>query len=455
MKYDRRVSAPKVRVWLGAVVALCVLAGIALLVSRPAATGPDQGATSAATSPNPQADAGGAARSTAVRGLLQRRADAVVHRDKAAFLATVDPKATKAFRTEQAAMFDNLGGVKLDRWAYLIDPGNTIDPRTLHPADPADLTGRADELWAPRTDLEYALRGIDTQPTSKPMGYLYARRGAQWYLRSDTALDRTDRHTWRGPWDFAPAREVTTERGFVLYHPGDEDMANRLAGELDSAVRAVSQVWGTAWPMRVAMVLPGNSTEMRALVGPDFPINAVVAVSVADHVDRAHHTVQGQRVVFSPTGSRGLSPVALRVVVRHEFTHIAARADTVDGTPLWVLEGFADYVGYRTSGVELAQGAPDLAEQVNEGKPPAGLPTDAAFRSDGQELDLAYQQAWTVMKFVDARFGQAKVVEVYRALAGVGAQPPEQLDEQLRGLIGMDRAGLITAWRQYLREQFA
>lgn len=285
------------------------------------------------------------------------------------------------------------------------------------------------------------------------MGYLYVRRGTQWYLRSDSALDRTDRKTWRGPWDFAPAKEMATRRGFVLYHPGDEDMARRLADELDSAVQAVSNVWGTNWPMRVAMVLPATATEMRALVGPDFPINAVVAVSVADHVDREHHSVQGQRVVFSPNGSRGLSPVALRVVVRHEFTHIAARADTVDGTPLWVLEGFADYVGYRTSGVELAQGAPDLAQQVAGGQAPAGLPSDAAFRSSGHELDMAYQQAWTVMKFLGDKFGQAKLVEVYRALAGAGAQPADKLDAQLRGLIGMDRAALVGAWRDYLRRE--
>ncbi|WP_133851475.1 hypothetical protein [Labedaea rhizosphaerae] len=448
------MTAARVRAWLGAFVALCVVTGIALLAWPNTSTAPGQGAV--ASSPNPQGDATGAAKSTAVRGLLQRRADALLHHDKKAFLATVDPKATAAFRTTQTNLFDNLAGVPLGHWAYRINPVDAVDPAALRPADPADLAGpaaRGDELWAPRTDLDYALRGVDAQPTTKTMGYLYVRRGAQWYLRSDTALDRTDRRTWRGPWDFAPAKELTTKRGFVLYHPGDEEMARRLADELDSAVQAVSNVWGTNWPMRVAMVLPATATEMRALVGPDFPINAVVAVSVADHVDRDHHTVQGQRVVFSPNGSRGLSPVALRVVVRHEFTHIAARADTVDGTPLWVLEGFADYVGYRTSGVELAQGAPDLAQQVAAGQAPSGLPTDAAFRSSGHELDLAYQQAWTVMKFLGDKFGQAKLVQVYRALAGAGAQPGEKLDQQLRGLIGMDRTALVAEWREYLRRQ--
>ena len=447
------MSRARVRAGLGAVVAACVLAGIALALGWPVqTTGPGQGAVVGSGSPNPQADAAAASRSAAVRGLLQRRADAVRHRDKAAFLATVDPKATEAFRVTQTALFDNLAGVPLDQWSYRIDPGQALDPATLKPPDPAELADRGDELWAPRTDLDYALRGIDTQPTSKPMGYLYVRRGGQWFLRSDTALDRTDRRTWRGPWDFAPCKEMVTSRGFVLYHPDDEDMAKRLAGELDSAVQAVDDVWGTGWPMRVAMELPATSTEMRALVGPDFPISSVVAVSIADRVDRAHHAVQGQRVVLSPTGSRGLSPVALRVVVRHEFTHIAARADTVDGTPLWVLEGFADYVGYRSSGVSLGQGAPDLAEQVAAGDPPDELPSDAAFRSSGHELDLAYQQAWTAMKFIGDRFGQAKLVEVYRALAGAGAEQPAQLDGQLRRLIGMDRAGLIAGWRDYLRD---
>src|SRR5262249_39729985 len=161
------------------------------------------------------------------------------------------------------------------------------------------------------------------------------------------------RRTWRGPWDFAPCQVIPTAQGIVLYHPGSEAMADRLRTELDPAVSAVTALWGPGWAQRVALVLPDSPEEMRSLGGPNF---AVVAVAVADRVDTERHTVAGQRVVLSPNGSRALSIPSLRIVLRHEITHVAARADTVDGSPMWLLEGFADYVGYRDSGIALAPG---------------------------------------------------------------------------------------------------
>ena len=276
----------------------------------------------------------------------------------------------------------------------------------------------SDELWAPAVDLRYALRGGDVIPTDRPMGYLFARHGDAWYLRSDTALDSLGRRTWRGPWDFAPCVVTTTEHGIVLSHPGNQPMVDRLVRELDTSVQAVSELWPTTWSQRVALMLPDTPGEMRALVGPDFPVESVVAVAVADRVDNKTRTVAGQRVVLSPSGVRALSIASLRVVLRHEITHLAARADTVDGSPTWLLEGFADYVGYRDSGVTLAEGAPDLAKRVRQDGPPTALPEDRAFRSRGPELDLAYQQSWSLARYIADRYGEKTLIAVYRKLAG-------------------------------------
>ena len=190
---------------------------------------------------------------------------------------------------------------------------------------------------------------------------------------------------------------------------------------------------------------------MRALVGPDFPVESVVAVAVADRVDNASRTVTGQRVVLSPNGVRALSIPSLRVVLRHEITHLAARADTVDGSPIWLLEGFADYVGYRDSGVTLAEGAPDLAKRVRDEGPPTALPEDRAFRSSGSDLDLAYQQSWSLARFMADRRGEDKLVELYRKLAAVGPASARKTDDLLREVLGLDRAELVRDWQDYLR----
>ena len=437
--------------WLAAGAAAVILLGLALVTlpdsdpapapAPPTSTGKPLGAV---TPPEPSAPTVDPNRVTEITELLRGRADALLRRDEKGFLASVDPYADQDFIGKQRALFANLAGVPLDAWSYGLHPDDTVDVSGL-----AATTG-ADELWAPAVELHYALSGADLNPTDRAMGYLFARRGSQWYLRSDTALDELGRRTWRGPWDFGPCQVIPTAQGIVLYHPGSEPMAERLRAELDAAVTAVSALWGTGWSQRVALLLPDTPEEMRTLVGPNFPVEAVVAVAVADRVDTDRHTVAGQRVVLSPNGSRALSIPSLRIVLRHEITHVAARADTVDGSPMWLLEGFADYVGYRDSGIALAQGAPTLAETVTQSGPPANLPEDADFRSQGRDLDLAYQRAWSVSRFVAERYGEPKLLALYHAIAGAGRVSPGKTDELLRGVLGLDRAGLVAAWRQYL-----
>ena len=41
--------------------------------------------------------------------------------------------------------------------------------------------------------------------------------------------------------------------------------------------------------------------ELKALVGPEFAVDSIAAVAVADRVDNANHIAVGQRVVLVPT----------------------------------------------------------------------------------------------------------------------------------------------------------
>jgi hypothetical protein len=430
-------------------VALALLGGLAL-VSIPARR---QGAlleppSSAESSAPSQAAiaAPPSMRTDAVQTLLRQRADAVVHRDEKAFMAGIDPQAAPAFVASQRVMFTNLAGVPLRDWSYALQPQRSLDPAAL-PSVPG-----AEELWAPEIQLVYALRGSDVSTTQRPMGYLLVRRASTWYIRSDTELQSVGRKTWRGPWDFGPCQAVSTGRGLVIAHPARQAMAERVANELDSAVRAVSEVWGSGWPEQVVVLLPDTADEMRALVGPNFPVDAVVAVSVADRVDNDKNSAEGQRVVMSPTTADSLSIAALRIVLRHEITHIAARGSTVDGSPMWLLEGFADYVGYRESGIPLAQAAPDLNAQMIARGPPDRLPADEDFRSQGNTLDLAYQQSLSIARFVADKFGEAKVIELYRTLAKAGRTTTQDIDKLLKSVVNLDQEQFVAAWQEYLRE---
>lgn len=436
------------RGWLATVVAVALLATLAVLAvldrgpAEPAASVGSDGLV--AGRPAPPSTAAGEqrsplARTRVLREMLQRRAAAVRNRDQAAFMATVDPKADPAFVAAQAAQFANLGGVPLSAWSYEVDASAVAVPPN-RPGDPA-------QLWAPRTTLRYALDGADTVPTSRPLGYLYAYRDGRWYVASDDELGSDAERTWRGPWDFGPCAAVTVPSGLVLGHDGQQDLMASLAQDLDGAVAAVTEVWGTEWSQRAAVVLPASIEEMRELVGPAFAVDGIAAAAVADKVDTSTRTAIGQRVVLNPDQAAKLSASARRIVLRHEITHVAARASTVDGAPMWLLEGFADYVGYRGSGLAPREAAPDLVRSLREGGRLPVLPADGDFAGGNSQLDLAYQLAWSAALHVVDLAGEQGLVRLYRLAAGGPATGQPAVDDALLQVVGMDLTGFVASWQ--------
>ena len=92
---------------------------------------------------------------------------------------------------------------------------------------------------------------------------------------------------------------------------GDRRPARAGSGrELDGAADAVTAFWGDDWPRDIVIVLTGTDEEFRALAGggPD-----IAAATTA------------QRIVFAP-GRGAMSDASLRIVLRHELFHYAARS---------------------------------------------------------------------------------------------------------------------------------
>ncbi len=365
--------------------------------------------------------------------VLRDRARAVLTRNETAFTASLDPAAPADFQRRQRELFHNLAEVPLAEWDYEVRAGSDASVRSANP----DVV------------LRYALAGVDAVPTERPMGFAFTRRDGRWFVSDDA---RARGQEWRGPWDFGPCRVRITPHGVIIGHDGTEELADRLAGELDSAVAAVTDVWGPDWRRQVGVLLPRSQEELRELVGAEFAVDGIAAVAVADEVNIASRHVEGPRVVFNTATADRLSDTSLRVVLRHEMTHVAARADTADGAPMWLLEGFADYVGYRGSGLSPERIAPDLARQVRTGELPEGPPDDQDFHTSGHGLDAAYQRSWSLVEHLVRRVGEPKTVELYRRIASAGT--PSEVDSALRELAGLSTAELVESWRTELHDRF-
>lgn len=444
------------RRWLAALLATVavaeVSAGVAVL---PLVRGGDWTVVTGASAPGPRADPAplpaadaGTAREAAVRALLQRRGRALITRNRADWLAGIDPSA-KAFRSRQAALFDNLAGVPLASWQYVLDP---LIVRHLTPA--ASRRYGAVDVWVPAVSLRYALKVIDPEPTERSQVFTFVRRAGRWYIAADDDPVADGGHTWRGMWDFGRVLAVRGRSSLVLAHPDNAGRMRTFADTVDAAVPRVSAVWGTHWPRQVAVLIPDGSKEMAALVGEQFALARIAAVSIADYADPQAAKARGQRVVINPENLDRLGSLGRRIVLQHEITHVASRAATGQGTPTWLVEGFADFVGYRDSGVPPSVVGQDLHALVRRRTWPGRLPADQDFHGNSPRLSAAYEEAWTACRLIASRIGVPALVRFYRAVGTAKTSGPAAVDSALHRYLHLSTAQFVAQWRQSVQTEF-
>jgi hypothetical protein len=429
-----------------AVVVVQTATGAGVLTAR--LTAPDRAGTAATSAAQDRTvrgagDREATARSSALQSLLVRRAAALLHRDRVAFLAGVDP-GTRFHRT-QADLFDALRRVPLASVAYDLDPARALE---LPPA----AARRYDvPAWGAAVRMRYALGGYDAEATAQEHYLTFVRRGARWYLAADTDFESAGQRTARGLWDFGPVATARTSRVLVLGHPGSLPLMRRILRTADAAVPRVSRVWRD-WSGKVVVLVPDSTTELRRVIEHSGDLSQIAAVASAD-VGIDGGPPAGERVAINPAPFRSLSDFGRRVVLQHEITHVATRDVTSTNTPYWLAEGFADYVGYLDSGATVRSAARELGADVRAGRLPRALPTERDFAGDNRRLAQAYELAWLACRLIAERAGQDGLVRFYRVVSEEPGTPAAALTAALRSGLGMSAAEFVAAWRDNLRRE--
>jgi hypothetical protein len=418
------VTEPRPR-WLKAAVAAVVafeLVAAAVLVGTEHTRQVRHHGSAATGSPTPSAtprqrsdaaDRAAARRAQDVAALLGRRAAAIRGRDRAAFAATLD-SAQPAFVQKQLRMFDALKDVPLASWRYDLSDDGAVGTESPHLARYATTATSGTDAWAPVATLRYQLRGFDTTPTAVRQFFTFVERDGRWLTASDTDFPGDDRKTARDVWDFGPVAVVTGARSLVLGHPGHTSLLRDVARQVDAAVPRVSNVWGTQWSRKAVVVVPETQRELAAILGDGTDLSRIAAVAVAElPADAGSHPV-GNRVIVNPPNFRRLGANGRRVVLTHEVTHVATRDATGPNVPTWLVEGFADYVGYLGTGLGPKAICQELAAEVRAGKRPKELPADADFAGTNPRLAQAYEAAWLAVRLIADRVGRAGLVAFYR-----------------------------------------
>ena len=383
------------------------------------------------------------ARDQAVRALLDVRAAAIRDRDRAAWLSTVDAT-NAAFFARQGELFDNLADVPLSDWSY------RLDAESARPASVGLDAKRGPGWWAPAVTLSYRITGYDDAATIEPQRFTFVQRNGSWLIGADDDFADVGRDTTRGLWDSGPVSVVRGRSCIVLGHPGSRSLMRRVATSVDAAVPRVVSVWGTAWEQRVVALVPSSQEELSRIIGGSGDYSQIAAVATAELKDSTsgYHPV-GDRVVINPPTFAKLGTLGRRVVLTHEVTHVATRSASGPEAPAWLVEGFADYVGYRGVHVPYTASAAELRSAVRRGEVPDALPTEDAFDGSNKDLPQVYEQAWLAVTLLAEQHGRDGLLRFYREVGGPNARPTA-LNDAFHRLWGTSLEEFTAQWRRDL-----
>lgn len=411
--------------------------------TAPATAGSTSAGSSAQAAPRPPAPLTSHSTLARVRDLLNRRATAITTHDRAAFLSTVDPRQQK-LRAIQNALFTDMSAVPFSTWRYDVGSGAGL------PAVGRTFTRYNAPVWAAQVELVYALQSVDPEPTTRTQFLTFVNRDGTWYLGGDSDFAGVGKPSWRGIWDFGPIVVHHGARCLILAHPRYADQLPAIAAEVDAAIERVSAVWGKDWPQRVAVLIPDTQQEMTSVVGGGLDLGHIAAVATADYTNTRQQVARGQRVVINPVHLMTLGSIGRPVVLRHELTHVASRTVTGPSTPVWLAEGFADFVGYHETGIGVRLAAQELQIEISHGQVPATLPADKEFAGDDPRLSQVYEEAWMACRVIAARVGTAGLVRFYRMVGESTEDPSAATDHALRTVVGMSYEDFVRRWRSDL-----
>ncbi|WP_051706462.1 hypothetical protein [Nocardioides aequoreus] len=378
--------------------------------------------------PRPSASSDAAGDATQVRRLVDDLGAALRDRDAQAAQALGTGAGSALLR----AVVANAEALQVDRLRlrYLTDDG---------PPSDAERGEHGDDVRAARLSLRFGYAGADRRATT---------------VESRVLLEPTD----DGPRVVGfggPGGSAGTRTPLWLQAPLDVVRDGRLllavagegAGRYPAlARRALQQVRAVlpAWDGALVVEVPADQAQLdAALAAPAGEYDAIAGLATA--VSGADGRGAPVRVMVNPAVFDGLSQRGAQVVLTHEATHVAVDAPFAD-VPVWLLEGFADYVALADGSVPVDVAARQVLQRVREDGPPDGLPTAADLRPTAADLAATYEEAWLACRFLAQEHGEAGLVRLYEAVDD-GVPVARAFEEEL----GTSQADFVARWRDDVR----
>jgi predicted RecA/RadA family phage recombinase len=300
-------------------------------------------------------------------------------------------------------------------------------------------TVAADGSWSAVAEVAWQVDG-DTSPSQADVVVSFAPDGDGLGIVGFGGEDAVGRG--RVPLWLRGELAVARSSGVLVMVDGTRSGADEVAARVTRGIDVVRRVL-PAWRTPVVVEVPGSAADLDETLGAQpgtyAAIAAVTATAGSASDDAPVH------VFVNPEVTAGLRRAGAQVVMSHELVHVATDAAR-GGTEPWLVEGFADYVALRDTGLPDRTTLGRAIAAVRRDGVPDALPSAGDFDTRAADLQARYEEAWLACRIIAERLGERGLVSVYDA-ASSGAPVRSALARA-----GLPLRELVPLWRTRLQQ---
>jgi hypothetical protein len=297
----------------------------------------------------------------------------------------------------------------------------------------------ASGAWEGAVDVTWSFAGFDPAPAHSEVGFRFRTVDGAVYLDSVGGGQR------RLPLWLSGDLEVRRAPGTLVLVDGSGASAARYSRLAKAAVPVVRQVL-PSWRTGLVVEVPSSvATLDDALSSEPGTYSGIAAVTTT--ADGSLAPDAPVHVFVNPVIFGQLQPTGSQVVMSHEAVHVATEAATNNTMPLWLLEGFADYVALRDVDLPVSTTAGQIIDRVRQEGPPETLPGSVEFDTTTTHLGATYESAWLACRLLADRAGQAALVRLY-----MDVRDGASIGSALQREFGLTEAELTELWRDLLTD---
>ena len=305
-----------------------------------------------------------------------------------------------------------------------------VEDFTLRFVDAEGTQGYADATWR--------FRGFDRAPAYAEVTVGLAGEGDRVAITGFGGGDRISPLWLSGP------VEVRRSAGSLVLVDGTPAEADDYATRAAAAVPVVRAVL-PRWRDGLVVEVPASVEDLDRVLDADAGTYDQIA-AVTTSADGQLGPGAPVHVFVNPDVYGALEDTGAQVVMAHEATHVATDAFS-STVPLWLLEGFADYVALRDVDLPVERSASQVLAEVRRDGPPDALPGEAEFGTRTADLGATYEGAWLAARLLAQDGGEDALVRFYDE---VGDGTP--VAAALSSVFGLSLRAFTDQWRTLLQD---